>query len=393
MVPLNLFLHDKRDLMQNYFSKLIDVEDLDHKIEVDSLLNANRNVDRVFQTSLNQIFLIHRLLKENLSLFKDPNDPILPILIKLAEVPAKVKHKENHPVTLRVHNPNVKSEEFNEKSTQTLGKQNNLLSLLSMEQHPSADEACKTLLTLAKTVKASSIDYKELIQQHKRDFQGFLEKVIEMNNEHSELAANTYNRVNVAVEEISKSENKDISFSRFVSSYVSNIKTLHKRAKQLHQHVDNVQKALVSIRTRHDHLEEKLDTFRIYLQNVEKGGEKTKKKPKKKKKKKDVVTEATFAHEDLEKDGVILWVHEDHRSHTRFLIYTFKRVDRGVYEIWVHAKAFIASMYVFDEPIKLTMLELLEMENKLQNQFRLRGLITLNVNLLKRLLTKTFRDY
>merc|ERR1719330_1931578 len=98
--------------------------------------------------------------------------------------------------------------------------------------------------------------------------------------------------------------------------------------------------------------------------------------------------DVTFTHKELLNQGIILSVSKEHEIDAKKLKYKFRRINRGEYEITPVATILLRSFPVLD-PIKVTMLELLELEQQFKNQYTVLGTITLNVNLLKTLLVKT----
>lgn len=381
MMPLNEFLIAKRDDMQNYFSKLIEVEDLEFRMELDALYNYHQNRPRTIRTTFNQIYLIHRLLVKHKKHFSDPNDPILPILISLGEVPESLPFKQNSQVALTI--PNVSSEE----PVNRLG--DNIFSNLLQKNDnpdPAVEAATAALHEFSKQINHEN--YELQLTQFKRDFEGFLDYMIEQNNEDTAVAREVKEKVAIAVEAILENDS-EMTTGRFIANYVNSIRHLHKCAKRLHDHVHQVQRALHALRETESQLEEKLNTFLEYLNNV-KGteghhykGNQTKPIARSK------LEECTFSHQELVNQGVILSVSDEAQPHIKKIKYVFRQTSQGEFDIYVKAKA-VFTFDVFKEPMKITMLDLLEMESRLQNQFTLKNLIVLNVNLLKVLLTKSF---
>jgi len=388
MTPMNEFLHDKRNAIQNYFAKLIDVEDLDFRAELDRL-EKQRDRQHIVTTTLNQVFLMHRLLVEHKGLFRDPNDPILRVLVMLGEVPENVKLSENHKVTLRLAS-NFEDEDVKlniEEAASTTMSTFSYSHFFGASVKSGVKAATDALQEFS--VRIESSKYKELIQQHRRDFEGFIQKVIALENEDSELVAHVNAQICTAVDSFSDS---GMTYTQFISSYVDNIRSLHKRARQLHEHVNNVHRASHTVDAQQKKLHEKLAVFKDYLQVVQKGGHAQGVPPEKKKEStKPKKNEVMFTHKELMNQGVILSIVKEHENDAKRLKYRFRRIDRGEYEIIPCAQIMLRSFPVLD-PIKISMLELLELEQKYKNQFMVLETITLNVTLLKVLLVKTFKE-
>jgi len=392
MVPMNEFLHDKRNAIQNYFAKLIDVEDLDFRAELDRL-EKQRDRQHIVTTTINQVFLIHRLLVEHKSLFRDPNDPILRVLVMLGEVPEAVKIQENHKVTLRLTQNFEDQEDLQklniEQAASTTMSTFSYSHFFGDRVKSEVKNATDALQDFSQKLDLSK--YSQLIQQHRRDFEGFIQKVIGLENKDSGLAQHVNAEICTAVDSFALS---GMTYTQFISSYVDNIRSLHKRAKQLHEHVQNVQRASHTVDLQQKKLSEKLKVFKDYLDVVQKGGHAQEVSAQEKKKKtstKPQKTEVVFTHKELVNQGVILSIAKKHENDAKRLKYKFHRVARGEYEIIPCAQIMLKSFPVLD-PISITMLQLLDLEAKYKNQFTVLDKITLNVNLLKTLLVKTFKE-
>jgi hypothetical protein len=96
------------DPLQDYFDRLIAVDDLEDHLAVDKFLAHTKHTDNSVQMSLNQIFLMHQLLVTNQTTICTPQvsgdvslpDPMLEILKKLGPAPAQVKNVDNRVVLL-----------------------------------------------------------------------------------------------------------------------------------------------------------------------------------------------------------------------------------------------------------------------------------------------------
>jgi len=102
----------------------------------------------------------------------------------------------------------------------------------------------------------------------------------------------------------------------------------------------------------------------------------------------------TQTHDQLDSRGIILWVDPQYieRAQT-YCKYTFKRINTGIYEIVVRADMRFFNIEVFQEPIRIEMLELLEMQKRHKDHLSVYDIISLNVNLLIEFLQQTFQDY
>jgi len=228
----------------------------------------------------------------------------------------------------------------------------------------------------------------------KNDFRNFLDYCITHDTTLSESAKKTVKDIEAAVEHINLTRfgQEPFTYTDFFIRTVEQVKQYKNRVKRLHKHVSSVKGGLEAIQRHNKFLKEKKDDYLTVLQNVNKGNANNR-----------IVTEndkntpkhITLAHNEMLSKGIIIGVKEEHRKDAeKYLKYKFRRMDVGVYEIDVIATKFFVSKKIFSEPIRITMLELLEMEKKYQDSLNLEDdLITLNVNLLKNFLSETFKDF
>eukprot|EP00494_Astrolonche_serrata_P034123 UN34392 len=152
--------------------------------------------------------------------------------------------------------------------------------------------------------------------------------------EYRESVKKLNDKIKEAVDFLKKSD-PELTPSRFVSNYVENIKALHKRAKQLHEHVGNVQKSQPIIRKQHKDLNEKLEAFKTYMEAVKAGGSQQASSKNEKKKQIKKVRSKTFGHAELIKKGVITRLDPQYEKHSKSLKYEFREMDKKNYEIIV----------------------------------------------------------
>ena len=67
----------------------------------------------------------------------------------------------------------------------------------------------------------------------------------------------------------------------------------------------------------------------------------------------------------MEAKGLIYFIAPEHKKNAeKFLTYVFRQVGPGEFELNAIAKKFFVSMNVMDEPIKITIRELTNLQNR-----------------------------
>jgi hypothetical protein len=163
-----------------------------------------------------------------------------------------------------------------------------------------------------------------------------------------------------------------------------------KDTKQAQSLCATVEEAYDSIMKHKKYLTDRVDMYKQYLVNVRmQAAFKEQMKKKSKKKGKSKLPTAKFKHETLVETKIVAKLHQEVPAKIlRSLWYTFQKVDDDQYQIEVTIKK-ILSIKVFSKPIKISMSNLLEMQERDEYQLELEN-VTLNVNLLVHLLHKEF---
>lgn len=175
--------------------------------------------------------------------------------------------------------------------------------------------------------------------------------------------------------------------------YCIKLEELQKTAVRLKKKVDSVKVAHDSITGHQKYLAEKLETYRVYLNNVRGGNQQShagqKKTPFKSKK-------VEFMHPDLISKGVILrasLTNPKHESYLKDLHYVFTSAPGSVFQISVIYPTFLKNFEILDKPFRLQFDDLLQMreQNHTDYNISMKGVqLNMSVNLLINMLNKQF---
>jgi len=382
MVHLNEFMQRKKEVVQSFIVKLISVPDLQHRMDMYRLMKHNRQSRVKIQTTYNQVILMHRLLVDNKSVWSDPNDPMLKILFQLGPyIPREQRWKraDNRIVTLHLAVP----DSFLENDENTGGGMPDSFFQIGHQDDVLRD----TFNTLQNFALGVNIDDYDILAKD-RGFHQFLEKVTEMDNEDSQAALCVLESLEQAVDHIQRSQGIEMDTTRFLIQYTEQLRNFRGSVKKLASHTKNVEKAYRYIRKHNKFLHQKLRSYQTVFNNIHESTVKSKPRAS------GVPSEMTQTHDQLDSRGIILWVDPQYieRAQT-YCKYTFRRINTGIYEIVVRADMRFFNIEVFQEPIRIEMLELLEMQKRHKDHLSVYDIISLNVNLLIEFLQQTFQDY
>ena len=149
-----------------------------------------------------------------------------------------------------------------------------------------------------------------------------------------------------------------------------------------------IEAACESINTHHDYLSSRLDLYRMYLDNVRKGGT-SQVDTKKKKKKKEKVKSLRFMFAALEQEGVIAKVAPSVNKKLKKLIgFKFTETSPLQFKVEVSMKK-VVEINLLDKPLLIGLDELLEMRARHETMLEF-DQVTLNVNILVHFLNVHF---
>ena len=399
MQVLSGWVERHREDIQTYFARLIDVDSLTDRMDVDNLLEHTRRRDYTIQISFNQIFLIHRLLlKHRKDWNTDPDDPVLKILAQLGPNPENVKHSENHTINIRLaslagdddenENENDKKDDSNEKWRKifNMGIQ---------------DPFVTNIRSRVKAVLLNPDAPAMFLDQFRNSLRAYLHQTRDWAKNHGNIRL--LNDCEAAIAGINKyitqeknaEYNDSKEFNNFLLVYVNEIREMKRRADRFHMKVIAVATGRDTIIDHANYLGTKLQHYQKYLENVREQAGGAKNQEKKKKgggNKKDRLKK--FTHKKLLDLGVIIDVDEEVLAHTKAnvnkLEYYFSQLGPDEYEVEVKYRVgFGARISPFPEPFRLSLTKLLEMQDNTQIRYQLE-MVTLHVNVLIKLLNEQF---
>ena len=173
-----------------------------------------------------------------------------------------------------------------------------------------------------------------------------------------------------------------------------NLSMFVQACKEYVVHLDGINKkrrlvkdAMKAIRAHHDYLEQRLDLYREYLDNVRQGGHNDSANPDAdSKKRKSKPSKFKISQSELEHMGVIVSVDPDvKKAVLKKTSFTFTSVGVHSFRVTVHYKKARAPM----SPIMLDLEQLLDMQANGQMHLKVPSMV-LNVNLLIHLLNARF---
>lgn len=98
------FIRDSREILDNYFDRLVDVEDLSTALALDKWLERTATRSTQIQISFNQLFTLHALLQKHIDTLCTDKYPVLRRQIsQLGPAPKQLKSADNHSVGLELH--------------------------------------------------------------------------------------------------------------------------------------------------------------------------------------------------------------------------------------------------------------------------------------------------
>ena len=405
MQVLSPWVERHREDIQTYFARLIDVDSLADRMDVDNLLEHTRRRDYTIQISFNQIFLVHRLLlKHRKEWNTDPDDPVLKILAALGPSPENVKHSENHTINIRLASTGDEDDENKDDNGQDANKvENEDEKWRRIFNMGIQDPFVTNVRQRVKNVLLNPDAPEMFLDQFRNSLRAYLHQTRDWAKNHGQLRL--LNDCEAAITGINKYINTEKGaefndskeFNNFLLVYVNEIREMKRRADRFHMKVIAVATARDTIIDHANYLETKLQYYQKYLENVREqagGGknQKEKKHAKNAKGGKDKLKK--FSHKKLLEMGVIIDVDEEVLAHTKAnvnkLEYYFSQVGPDEYEVEVKYKVgFGARISPFPEPFRLSLTKLLEMQDNQQVRYQLE-MVTLHVNVLIRLLNDQF---
>ncbi|ETO28351.1 RasGTPase-activating protein [Reticulomyxa filosa] len=381
MQALSPWVEKHREDIQTYFARLIDVDQLSDRMDVDNLLEHTKKRDEAIQISFNQIFLVHRLLLKHRKDWNPTNnldDPVLKILVPLGSAPEPVKHADNHTINIRL--AVVDDKDFKEQDKANLVKD-------FFANFGTKDPTIKQVREKIKSILLNESVPEIFMDQFRSSLRAYLQQVKEWAKNHGKYQI--MQDCDKAIQGIAKniqsqngSSNDTSAFNNFLLVYVNEVRDMKRRVDRFHQKVEAVEKARDTITDHANYLGSKLEAYQQYLNNImenDKRGVSGSQKEKKTKKK-----AVKFTHQKLLALNVIVDVDEEVIKRTRAnfnnLIYYFSRGENpDEFQVEVKYKVgFGAKISPFPEPFQLSFSKLLEMKDDHSTRYQLE-MVTLNV--------------
>lgn len=373
----NPFIKARRDQIQAYFEKLAEVDDLEDSWEIDKYQEHMSN--KPVNLLLSQIFLCHTILWNNIdAVAPDGNAEHSELRKYLLALGPPKPFPEDKVAVLQMVNARKdhmdptwgESDLFNEP-----------------QQNAAYSRAKELLLAVATALPTKAIDASKgtqlmefLASQQKEAVEKKEEALAEQMNDLI-AALNTLSEMGL----LGKGT-KALTFNEFLASFAKEIQNSNERLRHLTKRLDLIQGADQSISSHHAYLESRLDLYRMYLENVKKGGT-TLKEPKKKAK--DEKKSIKFSLQQLLEENVVTLIgNEIPKKLYKKVYFRFIEISPAVFKVEVTIKEGI-ELNVLDKPLEIALDELLRKQDANEHSLSFDP-VSLNVNILIRFLNQHF---
>jgi len=396
--PVNDYLHKKRETFQNFIYKITDVGGLELRMEMYELLKHKRGRKVTMQTSYNQILLMHNLLKTHIKEIcgNDPNDPMMSVLFRLGPPVTmpygeskpdinKYEKKDNRQVILFIKTPGGGLQDRSASESQFMTTASTELFSDTPRPEP-LDMALQSMIHLAKEIDLKNFP-ENITKSH--DFLRFLNTVITLKGPCAEQAQDCIYNIRAAVDFLRQEGHAGMDQKQLIISFSEQIRVYRSGIKRLSKHVNNVDLAHKAIERHLRFLNRKKMDYEDYFRNV-KGGNAN-----------DInagsdrnldrLTEVKVSHVDLVKQGIVYKSSKLTQKNAKSITYTFRRVAHGEYEIDAAVKKM--SFILFKDTVKVSIMDILLMEERNKNVWDMNEHVAVNLNLLKRFLNLKFQDF
>lgn len=397
MMVANHFIKDKQNELQQYFEQLAAVDDLQDSLQVDKYLEHTQMSH--IKMNLRQVYLCHRLIVQNLPQLCPAEEPGHEALRKMIQnygsgIPPVITTQNDHAVVLHLGNKHrqkwVSTSELD--SDQLFGERRTTLRGAALKSQ-AKDLVLAVLSSLTtEQVQASA-------GCHLMPF--LAEQSARASKAGDTIVAQQLNHLRTILVNLHKSgllepkgptgseEEQEATMDGFLACFVVEVQQLNERLRQIHKRLEMIKGACDSISAHHEYLVSRLDLYRLYLDNVRKGGS-SQVVRKKKNNKEDKRRCLRFMFATLEQEGVIDKVKEASVSKKLMKKVGFKFTEEAPskFKVEVSIKKGV-EINLLDKPLEFTLDELLEMRSKNQNYLDFDP-VTLNVNILVRFLNLNF---
>lgn len=380
MAPLNTVLENNKPRINDFLEKLTDVDDLEAHLNLDRYVALGKTSENFINISLNEMYFIHGLLNHHLPVIAPeisaPTDELLHRLLReLGPAPPQLPRKDNANVDLKLE-------------TQLLGSQGEP----EMTPEQIYQETKYLLFSIIKALPdikgANTTDIPATLQ---------LAQMVAIKSQNEALGEMILN-INTNIKDLLAAGliKEEDGYAQLRKDAMQELLNYEKQVEKTNNDIQLLNKVISNIREHNLFLQQQLEVYKQYLDNVRQNcsssSPATKKNPEQKGSKKKSSSSSSsgqrklgpikFTHNLLEKDGIIIEseVPAERRSSINF---SFTSPNPGSFEIEVLYK----SRHIAD--MKLELDDLLERQHNNQLDLEL-DFLRLNVNLLIYLLNKNF---
>lgn len=384
MAPLNSVLDSNKPRINNFLEKLTDVEDLEAHLNLDRYIALGKTGENFINISLNEMYFIHSLLNQHLPVIapdtSTPSDELIHRLLReLGPAPPQLPRKDNANVDLKLENALLAPQTEPELTPEQIYQETKYLLFSIIKALPDmrgtaaipAHSDIPATLELARVVAVKS------------ENEALAEMIINISNNIKDL---------VAAGMIKEED----GYAQLRKDAMQELLNYEKQLEKTNSDIAALTSVITNIREHNSFLQQQLEVYKEYLENVRQNCSSSKpaaKKEPKAAKKKPAASSSSgpparklgpfkFSHNLLEKDGIIIEsdVPMERRSSITF---SFTSPQPGSFEVEVMYKG----RHITD--LKLELDDLLERQHNNQLDLEL-DFLRLNVNLLIYLLNKHF---
>eukprot|EP00735_Rhodelphis_limneticus_P000026 TRINITY_DN1004_c0_g1::TRINITY_DN1004_c0_g1_i1::g.29951::m.29951 TRINITY_DN1004_c0_g1::TRINITY_DN1004_c0_g1_i1::g.29951 ORF type:complete len:772 (+),score=265.22,sp/Q54K32/RGAA_DICDI/31.56/3e-98,RasGAP/PF00616.14/3.5e+03,RasGAP/PF00616.14/4.8e-45,RasGAP/PF00616.14/3.7e+03,RasGAP_C/PF03836.10/5.8e+03,RasGAP_C/PF03836.10/3.6e+02,RasGAP_C/PF03836.10/5.7e-12,IncA/PF04156.9/0.004,IncA/PF04156.9/2.1e+03,IncA/PF04156.9/66,Snapin_Pallidin/PF14712.1/1.5e+03,Snapin_Pallidin/PF14712.1/1.5e+03,Snapin_Palli len=365
MAPLNRFIVENKDKLQDYFDRLTDVADLDHHLQVDQYLARINTQEKSINITFNEVVLVSELLGKYRDNVCPETSLLREMLSEVGPAPERLPRKDDFSINVRLvpHSKIKQPEGFDSKLDLQLYASTQSLLVSVLRQLPEIPQ--ETTLKLLEILHnggehASSDGLKAQISEIVKQLEALAKK----------QDSTKYN------------PDKTDPYEPVMIDLADYLEERQRQKSVLALEIETLKNVLQNIRGNHEVIVSKVQAYKEYLaniraQNFKPGGSKDKKEKKTKDKKgKDDDAESSFviSHPDLEKLGVIHQskVPAEVRKNVKF---TFTSSQSGVIDVSACYRGINVTKFI------LQFEELLERQHDGEEHLIFEE-VTLNINLL-----------
>lgn len=372
MCVANPFIKARRDQIQTYFEKLAEVDDLEDSWEIDKYQEHMSN--KPVNLLLSQIYLCHSILWQHMDDLA-PEGPEHGELRKyLLALGVPKPFPEDKVAVLQMVNARKDQSTWTETE------------LFSEPQQNAAFKSAKGLLLAV----ATALPPKAIEDAKGAQLLDFLAaQQAEAAERKDEALSGQLSELLRVLKSIMAAHHasKDFTVNGFFANFAKEVQSSDDKLRHLSKRLDLIQGADQSIANHNAYLESRLDLYRMYLENVKKGGT-TLKEPKKKDKKSEKKS-IKFTLQQLADENVVTSIgNEIPKKLYKKVNFRFTETSPAVFKVEVTIKEGI-ELNVLEKPLEIALDELLRKQEVNEHSLNFDPVV-LNVNILIRFLNLHF---